>query len=242
MTTSPGSAPRVTTDRRTPEYRDSDYEKILSSWTPAELEKFQSMAVRAGLIDPEKQAGGMAFSPGYKDPQTREALGVLLVESNANFANYWSTLRRLADEGDKLTEEEQQRAPFHRGTYTAPDYSTLSQDVVGNVERRLGRKASKSEITLLANQMLSEHREHFEDVEAARYSDYVAEGRAEEYGEESYGGDLPFEDFDMAASFEERFREQYQPELDAVESSDKVRAQMQNMMAGLNDWSSAMGG
>jgi hypothetical protein len=251
------------------QYWDQDDERIMENMDAGQLLDFQALAVEAGLIDPDSSMNGVSYIPGVLDVFTERALGAVLGQANEMGESWPTTLqfmarkqteRRLADleEAKKQAKADflRGREPFFRNAYKAPDYSTLSQDVIANVEGRLGRKASKSEITLLANQLLAENREHFEDVEAARQANYATgerialerfedagiEGRADEYGEESYTLAGPAEEFDMAASFEEKFREQYQPELDAVESSDKVRAQMQNMMAGLNDWSSAMGG
>jgi hypothetical protein len=241
----------------TPNYRSSDIDKIIGRLTPAQLEEVQNQMVDARLIDPDAFSSGQPFYPGVAGYQTVEALEYALMLANRSGGNWSSTLEQMATLGRERTAEEEAEAaaaereaariaipPYVPETYIEPDMASLRVMATDAVEGELGRKINSWELELLADQMKADHRDNFNQHEAAARAEYTA-------GKEMYsGGQLyepsyaeagePVEAVDFEARMKEKFNEMFGKEIERKGRTEYVADQSQRLFQGFENAASVI--
>ncbi len=227
-----------------PMYRANDFETLWGNMTPSKLIQMQMQMIDAGLIDPDAKVGGTAFRAGSRDIHTRNAFMNLLDVANGEGLSWEDTLLKLAIEG-RLNQETPQREPFLRSAYLAPDPAEIKNAAISAVESTLGRKINDWELALLSQGFAADSRTAFDATEAARYQEWLAEGRALELMD---AGELVTETdpgsvqgVNPSARFEQRFRDLFQNEIDRRSEVERVSDLVPDLMNGLSTGLRAFG-
>jgi len=246
-----------------PRYRQSSYYRIWGAMTPAEVDRFQQLMIRARVINPEPAGRGQdQFLPGRKDAFTQNALLYVLELTNNSTENidFWAMAEQMATQGDIATAEEEAAEaaddswrpriePFVRRAYEALDPELAANRAIESIEQALGRTPNAWEIELLADTMKAAHRGSYDVGEAARYAEYEAQtdlimsAQSEEELEQARSTRSPgtFQQVDPEAQFASVFREAFGPEMEERRNKRTMADATANMFSGFDSAETAIG-
>ena len=227
------------------EYRGSMARDTIYNMTAAQLERFQDMAIRAGLIN----RADPAFVFGSRDQQTMDAMMTVMGHANNTGRSWRGQLSAmgsayqsyLREEEEKKKKDEPPKPLFvPSAPYSPLDPETIGQGVEDLIEKRLGRSANDFEIAEFAGYLEGNHRVNYDNQIAAERAIWEARGRAN-LGEDP--GALPqLEMIDEDARFEAKFEDRYDEELREVDRWDRMKQDTNTLFRSFDTVTAAMGG
>jgi hypothetical protein len=225
-------------------YRGSMARDTIYNMTTAQLESFQDMAIRAGLIN----RSNPQFVHGSRDQQTLDAMMTVMGHAN-NTGRSWrgqleamgSAYQNYLREQEELKEKDKPPKPLFvpSAAYSPLDPETIRQGLQADIEQRLNRKANDWEMTEFASYLEQNHRANYDAQIAAEKAIWEARGRAN-LGEDP--GPLPqLEQIDEQARYQAKFEERYDEELREVDRWDQMKRDTNTLFRSLDNITSAMG-
>jgi hypothetical protein len=241
-----------------PMYHQSDVDGVLARMTPGQLDQLQGYLVDARVIDEDTRSGGRPYFPGVAGYQTVQGLEYVLGLANRSGRHWAAVASEMAAVGrERTAEEEAEKAaaeaeaarvtfqPYVPETYVEPDMATLRETATEAIESKLGRKVNSWEMQLLADQMQADHRENFDNREAASRAQYTAETGAYAQGklyEPTYVDEgEAVEAVDYEARMAEQFRKMFGKEEERRDRTEFVADQSQSLFAGFDNAANLIG-
>jgi len=217
---------------RKPTYFDKDWAEIMGDWSIDKIKFFQDQAVRGGMINPEDSS----YKYGQRDYITVQAFGQLLTDANNN-GNFWEDQLdvNIAAHQEWLRdnpEEEEKYPSFVTPVYLAPDYATLAQETKNTFNAKLGRRATKAELSLFTDHLRGTDEQEWAANTQGLRQEHAARAREFESEEPESAGTV--QGVDSISRFNEFFDEKYQGEIAHRERVDQVQRKQGGLFTSLN--------
>ena len=225
------------------EYRGSHAQDTVFNMTPAQLERFQNQAIRAGLINP----ADATFIFGSHDQQTMDAMVTIMGHANSMGRSWQSAAQIMGNDYQAKLREAEENEPkaikplfVPSAPYQSLDPETTRQALQADIERQLGRSANDWEMADFASYMEANHRSNYDSQVAAERAIWEARGRAA-LGEDP--GALPkLELVDEQARYEAKFEERYEDELEETGRWDRMKQDTNTLFRSFDNISNQLGG
>lgn len=222
-------------DEKVEWYRESDVQRMLAQLDPGEIAALQLRLADAGFFDKNSVVLGTA------DLQVEDAFSKVLGQANFDGIPWEVTLDNMVKGyQEALRQQTKPKRTLFRSRLV-PDYAMLSQTAKDAVTSKLGRKPNDWEVELLADELRAGYRAKADEEYRYQYAQWEAQGRAEEYGDDEVVDLGTFTEVDPMARMQEKFDEQFAPEMEAIDRWNQVQGSMGNLMGGLNRISNLMG-
>ncbi len=224
-------------------YRARDIQEALANLSVGQITRLQDYAVRSGLLS-DSASGLPNYLPGTRDNATEAALAVFMGQANIDGdSNWWRTAGMMAKLGDEAKAAADAEDAANRPRYVSKpffklDQASIRQQVDQEIERELGRPVNDWEWAAFLNTWQQNHREQYQQGEAANRSLFEAQYRESQTHTAQAAG--TFQAIDPQARFDAQFQEVFKGELSRKKRTEQVQGMTGNLMAALGNAEAAV--